>query len=179
MGLLTGHCRLLKWGLVNRATCAWTRMQPPAHAGPLPTDFSTLKMEAIRSSEMSVHTRYTWRHIPEDGIFHSHRHENLKSYKDETVSKVLCNCEALANLLLCNLGFYFMKPSDCVRAPLSKILHFIWSVGLLGAYLRWGILQKIEDSVWCDSSHNHLITLLRPWYICTLWVPVGSFPLKV
>jgi hypothetical protein len=37
-------------------------------------------MEAIRSSETSVHTRYTRRHIPEDGMLHSHRRENLKSY---------------------------------------------------------------------------------------------------
>jgi hypothetical protein len=39
-----------------------------------------LKMEAMRSSETSVHTRSTWRHIPEDGILHSHCRENLKSY---------------------------------------------------------------------------------------------------
>jgi hypothetical protein len=32
------------------------------------TDISTLKMEAIHSSETSVHTRSTRRHIPEDGI---------------------------------------------------------------------------------------------------------------
>jgi hypothetical protein len=31
-------------------------------------------------SEMSVHIISTRRHIPEDGILHSHRHENLKSY---------------------------------------------------------------------------------------------------
>jgi hypothetical protein len=37
-------------------------------------------MEAIRSSEMSVLTRTTRRHIPGDGILHSHRRENLKSY---------------------------------------------------------------------------------------------------
>jgi hypothetical protein len=41
--------------------------------------FSTLKMEAIRSSKTSVHTRPTRRHIPEYGILHSHRRENLKS----------------------------------------------------------------------------------------------------
>jgi hypothetical protein len=43
--------------------------------------FSTLKMEAIRSSETSVYTGSTRHHIPENGIFHSHRRENLKSYK--------------------------------------------------------------------------------------------------
>jgi hypothetical protein len=31
-------------------------------------------------TETSVHTRSTRRHIPEDGILHSHRRENLKSY---------------------------------------------------------------------------------------------------
>jgi hypothetical protein len=43
---------------------------------------STLKMEAIRSSETSVNKIYTERHIPEDGILHSEecRCENLKSY---------------------------------------------------------------------------------------------------
>jgi hypothetical protein len=56
-------------------------LQPPANAGSLLADFSTLKMEAIRSAETSVHTRSTRRHIPEDGILHSHRCENLKSYK--------------------------------------------------------------------------------------------------
>jgi hypothetical protein len=43
-------------------------------------DFSTLKMKVIHSSEMSVHTRSTQHHIPEDGILHSHCCENLKSY---------------------------------------------------------------------------------------------------
>jgi hypothetical protein len=39
-----------------------------------------LKMEPIHSSEKSVHTIYTRRHIPEEGILHSHRREKLKSY---------------------------------------------------------------------------------------------------
>jgi hypothetical protein len=38
-------------------------------------------MEAIRSSEVSIHIRSTRRHIPEAGILHSHRRENVKSYK--------------------------------------------------------------------------------------------------
>jgi hypothetical protein len=40
----------------------------------------TLTMEALSSSETSVLTRTTWRNIPKDGILHSHRRENLKSY---------------------------------------------------------------------------------------------------
>jgi hypothetical protein len=56
------------------------RMCPPAHAGSSIADFSTLKTDAIRSSETSVHTRYTRCQIPEDGNLHSHRCENLKSY---------------------------------------------------------------------------------------------------
>jgi hypothetical protein len=38
-------------------------------------------MEATRSSETSVYNKPTLRHILEDGILHSHRCENLKSYK--------------------------------------------------------------------------------------------------
>jgi hypothetical protein len=42
---------------------------------------STLKMEAICSSEMSVDTqRTTRRYMPEDETLHNHRCENLKSY---------------------------------------------------------------------------------------------------
>jgi hypothetical protein len=56
-------------------------LQPPSHAGSSFVDFSsTLKLEAIFSSETSVHTKSTWGHIPEDGIVHSHRREYLKSY---------------------------------------------------------------------------------------------------
>jgi hypothetical protein len=38
------------------------------HAGSSFADFSTLKIEAIRSSDTSAHTGSTRRHIPEDGI---------------------------------------------------------------------------------------------------------------
>jgi hypothetical protein len=49
-------------------------MQPPAHAGSSLADFSTLKMEAIRSSETSVEsTRSIRRHIPEYGILQNHK----------------------------------------------------------------------------------------------------------
>jgi hypothetical protein len=37
-------------------------------------------METVRSSETPVLTGATLRNIPEDGILHTHRRENFKSY---------------------------------------------------------------------------------------------------
>jgi hypothetical protein len=44
-----------------------------------------LMMEMIRSYETSVLTIAEQRNIPEDGILHSHRRENLKTY-------IIVNC---------------------------------------------------------------------------------------
>jgi hypothetical protein len=46
-------------------------LRPPAQTGSSIADFSTLKIETMPSSEMSVHTKIIWRHIPEIDILHS------------------------------------------------------------------------------------------------------------
>jgi hypothetical protein len=48
--------------------CMYFMLQPPTQAGSLLADFSTLKKEAIRSSETWIYTRSTPRNIPEDDI---------------------------------------------------------------------------------------------------------------
>jgi hypothetical protein len=44
---------------------------PPAHTGFSLADFSTLKMEVIRSPETLADTGSTQHNIPEDGILHT------------------------------------------------------------------------------------------------------------
>jgi hypothetical protein len=55
------------------------RLKVTANVVPSLSTPSTLMMGAIRSSETSVFTRATLRHIPEDSILHSHHRENFKS----------------------------------------------------------------------------------------------------
>jgi hypothetical protein len=58
-------------------------------------------MEATRSSETSVLTNNTRRKIPEDGLLHSHRRENLKSYLDI----FLIHCHR-SNIMTATAGIY-------------------------------------------------------------------------
>jgi hypothetical protein len=50
----------------------------------LTNTLTTLKMKATHSSKTLVYNKPTRRHIPQDGILHSHLSENIKSYKSLT-----------------------------------------------------------------------------------------------
>jgi hypothetical protein len=64
-------------------------------------------MEAIHASETSVLTRGTQRIVPEEGILHSHRRENLKSYI--TLTGWTLKQRRNVSPVRCELGFYMTE----------------------------------------------------------------------
>jgi hypothetical protein len=66
---------------------------------------STLKMKVTCFSETSVYNKPTRRHVPEDGILHSHHREKLKSWTEkglENVHIILRYQRAQVNLTICS-----------------------------------------------------------------------------
>jgi hypothetical protein len=51
--------------------------------------------------------------------------------KNKTATHILCECEAIAYLILRHLGQYLTEAENYNDAHISRILHFIRSVGLL------------------------------------------------
>jgi hypothetical protein len=72
---------------------------------------------------------------------------------------ILCDCEAMAYLRFRHLDHYFMEPGDYHDAPISKVLRFIRSVGLIKGYIRTGRTNHDGRSARPDES-------LPTLYIC-------------
>jgi hypothetical protein len=115
---------------------------------PLSRDFSTLKMEAIRSSETSVHTRSTRRHIPEDGILHSHRRENLKSYVPKLVNRIYDSCDTVAYFfyacILLNVEFSRRN----LLPQLGRMFHALHIICLR----LWSSYTKLDFKLLCHGN---------------------------
>jgi hypothetical protein len=74
------HLHLQDHKSSEQETCFQQGPTNNLHAGLYFGWVSTVKIDVILSSETPVLTRTTHRHTTEDGILHSHRRENLKSY---------------------------------------------------------------------------------------------------
>jgi hypothetical protein len=71
------HVALVRTNVSEECTATITRV---TKIGKLGTVLAVTSNKAC-CEEMSVLTRATQRNIPENGILHSHRRENLKSYR--------------------------------------------------------------------------------------------------
>jgi hypothetical protein len=91
----------------------WLSLQPPAHARYSLADFSTLKTEAVLSSEKSVHTRPTQRRIKEDGIF-QYKPDSLLLYISiyifDTFSSKLLECNNFRTVSSIKVGVSNWRP---------------------------------------------------------------------
>jgi hypothetical protein len=110
---------------------------------------STLKMEAICSSETSLETqRTTRRHIPEYDTIHNHRCENLKFYKIKvilTTLEVTFSCEGLSKNKYIIFILYPLKMAFFLNNIYKSSLY------LTGSTLRLGYKAQPVNAVWGNS----------------------------
>jgi hypothetical protein len=158
-------------------------VQPPAHAGSSLADFSTQKMEAIRSSETWVHTRSTRRHIPEDGILHSHRRENLKFYIFKSIFFWKILYESKENVRFPSLFIFELFPSEAspslsilacllLRSTFKSIKLSLLMTGAAPCHDSWAFLLTLK---WAPQHHrghfnsrDYLVFCMRSTYLTSL-----------
>jgi hypothetical protein len=157
-------------------------------------------MEAIISSETSVIPRATRRHIPENGILHSHRRGNLNSYtilmlSDTAVSTVTtcgaCRCahrfRRIWGTRLISLWAYLqtvpiIKPTD-VRERERDCMLTLYTYRYVNHKTRIRIGTWMYSlTITATTDHNHREQLstgsfLNPLGLCRpalVWAAIGA-----
>jgi hypothetical protein len=110
--------------------------------------------EAPGSSETSVLIRATRRNNPEDTILHSHRRENLKSYRNINVFRLLTG-----RLRVILLGYQWRRLCRR-RQPVAhkpKFRNFM--------FRNWACRTVHQASTWSPINHIRARSCVRPPYI--------------
>jgi hypothetical protein len=157
-------------------------LQPSAHTGPSLTDFHILKMEAIRCSETSAHTRATRRHIPEDGILQPITMFILKSY---------LFWWPFVLYLTTKLNVYLHSSTDCDESGYAALIRLLACVSftLIRSTLRsskWSVpfrfckhlispMHAIVSSRVC-RIHPHCLDLGTSWRWVVSFTPLPLTP---
>jgi hypothetical protein len=115
--LIINNRRTLRRNTISISINSVRRLLVTANVVPSSPILVTLMMEALRSSETSVLTRATRRNIPEDGILHSYRRENLKSYI--ALTNWTCSGEVMCLLRSTNWHFIFQKTTFFIVTALK------------------------------------------------------------
>jgi hypothetical protein len=135
--------------------------------------------KALRSSKTSVLARATWHNIPEDGILHSHRRENLTSYPTRYLHKTSFGNYHYVYLLSYHWWFagivlqahyipfqHFLPYWFIERGPLARQNNNYTYPFLVRMFNRYSVTEFMSEArqTW---KHGALVTI------------VGCYPLRI
>jgi hypothetical protein len=162
-------------GMWRRVDLVWTdvsELQPPAHAGSYLANYSTLKMEAVGSSDTSAHTGSTRSHIPDDGILPLKRlhmdvglcfSDKISGYQFLGNVYLVLRDHTVKAYMRCKGKIRALWTPTLDRAEFPELLK--WYDGSSGSNFPWAINETSNEKnnyyvqkyirTWATSEHSH------------------------